>query len=1017
MHRQCFALQTLFIFLFLFLSLPQTIHAAAGSIRPVLTWQRSREAREAILSSDAINTVVVKRALQLPLDGSQAVFDNGIHTAEVYKQKVGQNIDWASWPHYSLTGCGNPFSLRRFRASFTLPDDFNPSRITTLKIKSPYYEGNTFLVNDDAYLYLNENYIGSRAIGLNLTNIGLNGTAKYGNEVGGWIGDGNFGNSPVQHLHSGANVLDIVAVEKCDWGGMGKLDLVLETDTMTPDKPPLILIPGIMGSEFEVKETFEPNISTCLNPLTTYPYTKDDAVWLNQAPEIIARYKSCGRYLDVLKLQNNGTSPVYPQIDLKGTITDPPYNDHTIPFLTKKEQGYVLNKDLFLFPYDWRKDVVTQMPALNETIDEATRSAGSSNVQILAHSMGGLIAREYIRNAERAKKVHTLVELGTPHAGTPTFLAHVLYSKCIDSNIFLLGCVVNGSKVNELVQNFPGAFELLPSKRYFQLYSDQTDYPFNDIRDIDTNGVKGLLTYDQMKTLFTNLHKNMQVYDLAEHFHGVLDPSYSITNGVKTYVIAGSGFPTIGQIRDYRTESMPRGGGGIIHHDALAIDGDGTVPLKSATLDLQDNVYYVHQEHGDLPKNEALTMAFHLLNGKTDLIDGVQKAPFQSSFKGKVISIHSPADLHAYDENGNHVGMANDGDVEVNIPGATYDELGEAKFIYLPDGGHYRISTNATGEGSFDLKVKAYENSELVRELLYLTINQTMQTTTALTLDADAPVLSVDRNGDGSIDQELAATSILSGEALLDHIPPTTSVQTAGTEGSDEWYRSPVTLTLTAQDATSGILRTEYSLDEGKTVQTYASPFSVEMEGTTVVRYHSIDQAGNEEDPKEITLKIDTIPPEITLQFNPQTEQIEGLGEDSGSGIASTVQTDKVMTVEDKAGNSIQFDMVTEKKDNKNETGKQEIVISALHYNNQPTSLPKTSLSVKWNFDENNTLNHLNQIYEIDGQERAVARYNENKDKTTIIEREKGAEKQQSVVQGLSIIKLKSEKGNLRLEF
>ncbi len=1017
MRRQCFALLTLFVFLFLFLYLPQTIHAAAGSIRPVLTWQRSLEVKEAVLSSDAISTVIVKRALQLPLDANQTVFDNGTHTAEVNKQAVGQNIEWASWPHYSLTGCGNPFSLRRFRASFILPDDFNPSRITTLKLKSPYYEGDVFMVNDEAYLYLNENYIGTRAIGLNLTNIGQNGTAKYGNEVGGWVGEGDFGNSPVKHLKSGANVLDIVAVEKCGWGGMGKFDVVLETDTLTPDKPPLILIPGIMGSEFEVKETFDPNIVDCLNPLSKYSYTNSDTVWLNKSPLTVAAYKSCGRYLDVLKLQNNGMSPVYPQIDIKGTITDPPYNDHTVPFLTEKEQGYVLNKDLFLFPYDWRKDITTQMPALNETIDEATRSAGSSTVQILAHSMGGLVAREYIRDAERAKKVDMLVELGTPHAGTPTFLAHLLYNKCIDSNIFGLGCVVHGAKVNELVQNFPGAFELLPSKRYFQLYSNQTDYPFNDIRDIDKNDIKGSLTYDQLKTLFTNLNKNMPIFNLSETFHDALDPSYSTTNGVKTYIIAGSGFPTIGQIRDYRTKAMPHGGGGILHQDALAIDGDGTVPVKSVTLGLQDAVYYVHQEHGDLPKNEALTMAFHLLNGETDPIGGVQKTPFQSSFKGKIISIHSPADLHAYDDHGNHVGMTNDGDVEVNIPGASYDELGEATFIYLPDGGHYRVATNATGEGSFDLKVKTYAHSALTKELLYLTIDQTMQTTTALTLDTDAPMLSVDTNGDGSVDQELAPTSVLSGEALSDHLPPTTSVQTTGTEGSDKWYRSPVILTLTAQDAGSGVLQTEYSLDGGKTVQAYVSPLSVEQEGTTIVRYHSIDRAGNEEEPKEITVKIDTIPPELIVQFNPKTKQLVSAGEDRGSGVASTIQTDKAITVEDKAGNGIQFDVALKKADFKNKTGMQMMIITGLKYNQQPVSAPKVTLSVEWNADKDNAIHRLIQTYEVKGQERLSARYNENKDKTTIIEKEKGSDKERSVVQGLSIITLKSEKGKLNIEF
>ncbi len=102
-------------------------------------------------------------------------------------------------------------------------------------------------------------------------------------------------------------------------------------------------------------------------------------------------------------------------------------------------------------------------------------------------------------------------------------------------------------------------------------------------------------------------------------------------------------------------------------------------------------------------------MAVNLLNGKTELIDGVKKEPFQ--YKGRILKVHSPVELHAYDGQNNHVGITNNGTVETNILGSTYDELGESKFIYLPDGGNYRISTNATGQGSFDLIIETYDES------------------------------------------------------------------------------------------------------------------------------------------------------------------------------------------------------------------------------------------------------------------------------------------------------------------
>lgn len=178
--------------------------------------------------------------------------------------------------------------------------------------------------------------------------------------------------------------------------------------------------------------------------------------------------------------------------------------------------------------------------------------------------MGGLIARDYIRNSEHAKKVKTLVELGTPHAGTPTFLAHLLYNKCV--KVFGILCIVNGNEVNKLVQNWPGAFELMPSRLYYQLYPDRKYYPFKDSRDIDGNGIKDELNYDQLKTLLSNIHVpldlpigvtsnisvNMPLFNIAEAYHDALDESYHAsdpletnTNGVETYLIAGSGQPTL----------------------------------------------------------------------------------------------------------------------------------------------------------------------------------------------------------------------------------------------------------------------------------------------------------------------------------------------------------------------------------------------------------------------------------------------------------------------------------------
>lgn len=61
-------------------------------------------------------------------------------------------------------------------------------------------------------------------------------------------------------------------------------------------------------------------------------------------------------------------------------------------------------------------------------------------------------------------------------------------------------------------------------------------------------------------------------------------------------------------------------------------------------------------------------------------------------------------------------------------------------------------------------------------------------------------------------------------------------------------------MTLTGTDKDSGVLRTEYSLDNGLTVQIYTSPFTVST--STTLQVKSIDKLGNEEVPQTITITI-----------------------------------------------------------------------------------------------------------------------------------------------------------------
>jgi triacylglycerol esterase/lipase EstA (alpha/beta hydrolase family) len=62
-------------------------------------------------------------------------------------------------------------------------------------------------------------------------------------------------------------------------------------------------------------------------------------------------------------------------------------------------------------------DIDRNVGTLAAAVDEVRRLSGAGRVDIVAHSMGGLVARAFVRNGGAAV-VHRVITLGTPHCGT-----------------------------------------------------------------------------------------------------------------------------------------------------------------------------------------------------------------------------------------------------------------------------------------------------------------------------------------------------------------------------------------------------------------------------------------------------------------------------------------------------------------------------------------------------------------------------------------------------------------------
>ncbi|RLF47481.1 MAG: hypothetical protein DRN29_02365 [Thermoplasmata archaeon] len=98
----------------------------------------------------------------------------------------------------------------------------------------------------------------------------------------------------------------------------------------------------------------------------------------------------------------------------------------------------------------------------------------------------------------------------------------------------------------------------------------------------------------------------------------------------------------------------------------------------------------------------------------------------------------------------------------------------------------------------------------------------------------------------------------------IDLTPPETNYSINATYGQNNWIKDYAIITLEATDNLAGVNYTMYKIDDGDW-QEYEGAFNFSVNGEHVIHYYSVDNAGNVEEEKNFTVKIDTNKPTVTL--------------------------------------------------------------------------------------------------------------------------------------------------------
>ncbi len=602
---------------------------------------------------------------------------------------------------------------------------------------------------------------------------------------------------------------------------------------------PIILVPGIMGTEMK---------------------KGDDLLW----PNIGRMFTDFGDdFMNVLSMNSDGT-PIDNQVVTDDIVRQPVITKDVFKGLIDQfiNLGYQEDIDLFVLPYDWRLDIRTTSESLKSKINSVKSQTGSSIIDIVAHSMGGLLAKQYALD-NGSNSIDKLIFVGTPHLGAPKATKTLLLGD--DLGVSLVIPFLDFQRIKHISQNMSAIYELLPS----QLYVAQNGSYYSDLT---TNNIS--FTYSEMGNYFVDQGLNSGLIQAASSFHSMALDDFN-TAGIDVYNINGCNTPTISSIKKFR---------GPLRDEYLVSmsAGDGTVPIESSkaiNVDSSKAYYFSNTgifngshsiEHAEMPSTDGIReLITEIITGANIVLpDNATHDSSLCEVSGQFISVHSPVNLHIYDQDGNHVGRGENGDIDYNITGVAYEEIGENKFVFLPTSGGqtYQVTLDGTGSGTFSLRVSKVENNEITETAYYsnLPVNTATEATVTLASSVANTVLQVDQNGTNNF-TPVSVSAVLNSTQAADIVQPASAITVSGSSLGGDRYQTSATVSLSSTDDNAGILKTEYSLNNGSTWNTYSNSFIITALGSNTIQYRATDRAGNVETTKSKTIEIVATPNAVIL--------------------------------------------------------------------------------------------------------------------------------------------------------
>ena len=284
--------------------------------------------------------------------------------------------------------------------------------------------------------------------------------------------------------------------------------------------------------------------------------------------------------------------------------------------------------DVIPFGFDWRRPIEEEAQRLADAIDLAldARNASGQPVRLLAHSMGGVLARTV--QLERPKTWARLMQregarflmLGTPNGGSWAPMQVLSGDDTFGNALAAFGSPLRDRQARQMMAEMPGFIQLqaalLDPARGLDQAATWARLAADDLKRVQDNNWWHRAAGESQDAAYEWGLPPQAVLDQACQLRVRLDAQLSSdlkAFSEKTLLVVGHA--------KFTPDGYEWGADGFAYLDATD-GGDGRVPLASALLP-GVNTWKLDCEHGSLPDNKSAFSAFDelLVKGDTSLLD------------------------------------------------------------------------------------------------------------------------------------------------------------------------------------------------------------------------------------------------------------------------------------------------------------------------------------------------------------------------------------------------------------